>query len=365
MRECDVLIVGGGPAGSSCARTLVEAGADVVVIDRAKFPRDKVCAGWITPAVVAALGLDLEAYANGRTLQPFTSFRTGVIGGTRRDTDFGRIVSYGIRRCEFDHYLLERSGAPVLSGVQVRTLRRDGQDWIVDDHIRARTVVGAGGHFCPVARTLNPDTSQAGVIVAQEIEFPLAPAQADACAVSHDRPDLYFWPDLRGYGWCVRKGDYLNVGVGRLSSGSFPAVVRQFADMVDAAGIVPGGVPSPWKGHAYLVNSTSHRRITGDRVVLIGDAAGLALAPSGEGILTAIESGLAAGRLIARGAPLADYERWIDRHIGPRGRQSPLAKMPDWVIRTAARAVFGSARLTRRLLIEDAFLHTRRQAPEP
>jgi flavin-dependent dehydrogenase len=312
---------------------------------------------------VAALALDLDEYAKGRTLQPFTAFRTGVIGGARRDTDFGRIVSYGIRRCEFDHYLLERSGAQVLTGVQVRTLRRDGGTWIVDDHVRARVVVGAGGHFCPIARFMNPDTPQAGVIVAQEIEFPLAPAQADRCTVLHDRPDLYFWPDLRGYGWCVRKGGYLNVGVGRLSSGNFPAVVREFADLVDKAGIVPGGVPSPWKGHAYFVNSTSHRRTTGDNMMLIGDAAGLALAPSGEGILTAIESGLAAGRTIARGESFADYERWIDTYVGPRGRQSPLAKMPGWVLTTAARAVFGSAWLTRRFLIEDAFLHTRRPAP--
>jgi flavin-dependent dehydrogenase len=60
METCDVIIVGGGPAGSSCAWKLRAAGWDVVVVDRANFPRDKVCAGWITPAVIEELQLDLE-----------------------------------------------------------------------------------------------------------------------------------------------------------------------------------------------------------------------------------------------------------------------------------------------------------------
>ncbi|MEZ5419801.1 MAG: hypothetical protein R2708_20990 [Vicinamibacterales bacterium] len=70
----------GGPAGSSCARALVAAGLEVVVIDRARFPRDKVCAGWITPDVVAHLGLDLADYAAGRALEPLTTFRVSLLG---------------------------------------------------------------------------------------------------------------------------------------------------------------------------------------------------------------------------------------------------------------------------------------------
>ena len=72
---CDVLIVGGGPAGSACARRLREAGLDVVVIDKAVFPRDKVCAGWITPQVVEDLQIDPDRYRQGRTFQPITGFR--------------------------------------------------------------------------------------------------------------------------------------------------------------------------------------------------------------------------------------------------------------------------------------------------
>ena len=62
METCDALIVGGGPAGSSCAWKLQQHGMAVTVLDKALFPRDKVCAGWITPAVVASLEFDLDDY---------------------------------------------------------------------------------------------------------------------------------------------------------------------------------------------------------------------------------------------------------------------------------------------------------------
>src|SRR5213082_1917521 len=62
MRSCEVLIVGGGPAGSTAAWKLRRAGADVLVLDRERFPRLKLCAGWITPEVVRDLDMDLQAY---------------------------------------------------------------------------------------------------------------------------------------------------------------------------------------------------------------------------------------------------------------------------------------------------------------
>ena len=62
MRSCDVLIVGGGPAGSSAAWKLKAAGVDVLVLDRESFPRVKLCAGWVTPEVVQDLQIDLATY---------------------------------------------------------------------------------------------------------------------------------------------------------------------------------------------------------------------------------------------------------------------------------------------------------------
>ena len=77
MISCDILIIGGGPAGSACAWKLRESGLDVMILDKKQFPRDKICAGWITPAVVDELRLDLEDYRRGRVLEPITGFCVG------------------------------------------------------------------------------------------------------------------------------------------------------------------------------------------------------------------------------------------------------------------------------------------------
>jgi flavin-dependent dehydrogenase len=368
MRQCEVLIVGGGPAGSSCAKRLIEAGLDVLVVDRAAFPRDKVCAGWITPAVVRALDLDLAAYAAaGHTLQPFSGFRTGLLGGRLTETNFDTVVSYGIRRCEFDTYLLRGSRAPVLEGTPLTSLSRDGDAWIANRAVRASVVVGAGGHFCPVARQLNPRVSPGAVIAAQEIEFPLA-GDDPGCHVLGALPELVFWPDLRGYGWCVRKGDHVNVGAGRLGAADLLSAVQEFAADLARRGVLPN-VPGKWKGHAYLLNSTSPRRLVAEGALLAGDAAGLALAPSGEGILSAVESGLLAADAILRARAsrgysrqgLAGYTRDIAARFGPRARESAtVPALPPWVAGPAARVLFRSRWLTRRVLIEDWFLHRRR-----
>src|SRR5437660_7498937 len=124
MDTCDVLIVGGGPAGSSCAWRLSESGLDVVVLDKQVFPRDKVCGGWITPAVLSELEIDTREYGQRRMFQPIRGFRTGCIGGEMIDTNYGATVSYGIRRREFDDYLLRRSGARLVEGVDLKTLER-------------------------------------------------------------------------------------------------------------------------------------------------------------------------------------------------------------------------------------------------
>jgi menaquinone-9 beta-reductase len=290
MDACDVLIVGGGPAGSSCAWGLRDSGLDVAILDRQTFPRDKICGGWITPQVLSELGINSAAYGCGRVLQPITAFRIGWIGGPAFDTRYDTTVSYGIRRREFDDYLLRRSGARLLQGIALTSLQRESGGWLVNGTIRARLVVGAGGHFCPVAKLTGAKPARENAVVAQEAEFEMDARQQAACRVLPDTPELYFCADIKGYGWCFRKDNYLNIGLGRMDQHRLSEHVAAFVRFLKSVGRISFDLPSALPGHAYLLYGVSERKMADDGVLLIGDAAGLAYKQSGEGIRPAIES---------------------------------------------------------------------------
>jgi geranylgeranyl reductase family protein len=363
MQRADVLVVGGGPAGSSCASRLAAAGLDVVVLDRARFPRDKPCAGWITPEVVKATGLEPDAYAETRTMQPIRRFRVGVIGGGAREVDYGETVSFGILRREFDSFLLQRSGARVC--VQgVTSLRREHERWTLNEAFSAPFLVGAGGHFCPVARELKGPGRARGVVVAQEMEIRLTPLLASQCPVAADRPELDFTEDLTGYGWCFRKGDFLNVGLGRRDSPSLASEVRAYLGWLKHTGRIPVDLPTPLRGHAYRLREGTPARVAGDGVLLAGDAAGLAHAASGEGILPAVLSGQVAAAVILEAAggareALESYPQRLAARIGPR----PEWTLPGPLRALAGRALLGSSWLTRHVVLDRFFLHRPGAAP--
>ena len=354
MIHCDALVVGGGPGGSTCARVLRQHGWDVLVADRARFPRDKVCAGWITPEVFPLLDLDPDEYRRtGLTFQTITMFRTGVIGRPLVDTPYGDVVSYAIRRCEFDAFLLHRSGARLLEGTAVETLRRSRDAWIINEQIQTPVVIGAGGHFSPVARFMRGGGDTATPVVAKEAEFPL---HGRFTTVASGVPELFFCRDLEGYAWCVRKGDYLNVGIGRRGSQDFNDHVKQFAAFLERSGALANASDLKWRGHAYLASGTGARPVTGAGLLLIGDAAGLAYPQSGEGIRPAIESGrLAARTLVAVGGRTsrADLQPYADelRRLYP-----PASRTPAPLRSAAGRLLLSSSAFTRHFLLDRWFL---------
>ena len=124
MIKTDVLIIGGGPAGSACAWYLRRHNVDCLILDRETFPRVKLCAGWIQPEVIRDLEIDVATYPH--TLMTFKKLHIAIKGVKFRLPT----RQHAIRRVEFDHWLLQRAGVPVQTH-HVRTIERTDDSYVV------------------------------------------------------------------------------------------------------------------------------------------------------------------------------------------------------------------------------------------
>lgn len=355
MKQLDAIVVGGGPAGSTCARFLRRAGARVAVVDAAVFPRVKLCAGWLSVPVWEALEIAASEYPRGL----WEWNRCHVRFGGRDHTV--RVRGYFIRRCEFDHYLLERAGVEVMAGHRVKTIERDGDGaWIVDGQLRAPYLIGAGGTSCPVARAVFPGKLEPPVGV-QELEYRAGAEAVAATRLGADgEPELVLHDDLRGYAWNVPKSDWLNVGCGTLRPQEVRGAWRDARAFFQGAGHLPPEAAAALdnaRGHSYYLFHGA--RLPGayrDGAFAVGDALGLAHPLTAEGILPAIVSGRLAAEAIADGTP-ADYPARLREHPVlrdyavlrrlrdlKRPAASGRARMPGALAAPARRAVaFGFA----------------------
>jgi flavin-dependent dehydrogenase len=296
MREVETIIVGGGPAGSTCACRLVQHGRDVLVLDKARFPRLKLCAGWITEKVLRDLEIGPGDYPHPMLRLDIRTHVRGLPFALRWFPTPGE--NFSIRRVEFDAWLLARSGVEVVTH-EVRSIRRDGERYVIDEAFACRWLIGAGGTMCPVRRGLFAEPRQKSrQIVTLEKEFSY-PAREDACR-------LFFRRGLVGYAWVVPKGDgHVNIGLGakakylRKSGTSIHDHFRAFLDDLVGEGRLDAATAADLHetGHPYFL-FTRDGEVRQDHCLLIGDSAGLATMDLGEGIGPAVESGLMAANEI-------------------------------------------------------------------
>ena len=372
MERFDVIIVGAGPAGSTCARDLVQAGWRTLVLDKAHFPRDKLCAGWITPEVMTLAGVDRVEYCSeGRNLAPIQSFVVWDGKEKEHKISYDRTVSYGIVRTEFDEFLADRCGAELRYGIKGTDFQRRAGQWVVNGQFEAPVLVGAGGHFCPVARTIGILFRPEPAIGCMEIEVPLSDKDLHHYVRYPDVPEIIFCNDLNGYGWYFNKGNVLNVGLGRYGGKGVRPHLEKLLRQLHKKRKLPAGdtfAMKHFKGHAYKLHKVNPRQRAGPGFLLVGDAAGVAYNVSGEGIYPAILSGkLASTTLIqAQGdydeRLLKTYEHRLDAALGRPLTPQQLrirSRTPTAAVRALAGTVFQSDFLVRKLIVEYLFLRAR------
>lgn len=292
MINSKVIIVGGGPAGSTCARHLQRAGIDTIVLDKQDFPRDKLCAGWITPKVIRDLQINLDNYPS--SIIKFSKLNFHFYGKkvpikTRQ---------YSIRRYEFDKWLLQRAEVKVYKH-KVDKIKEESGRYVIDDKFSCKYLIGAGGTSCPVNRQFFISENarpRALAITAMEHEF----------KYNYIDKNCYLWffeNKLPGYSWYVPKGDgFLNIGIGgvKYKLKEREVTIRhhweRFINQLNKLDLVKDVELKP-KGYNYYLKGKKKKVRIGN-VLVIGDAAGVATKDMGEGIGPSIESGMIAARSI-------------------------------------------------------------------
>lgn len=298
----DAIIVGGGPAGSTCASILLKSGVHTLLLDGAIFPRVKLCAGWLSPPIWDILEISPKEYPLG--LWEWNKVHLHFRGRNYAQKSHG----YFIRRYEFDNFLLRRSKVQTIEGHHVKEIERDPEgDWIIDHQYRAKYLIGAGGSHCPVARTLfaNRDNVQCGT---QEREFEGNPDEIAACRAGKDgEPEILLHDDMKGYSWNVPKGHWLNIGTGTKVAGEVLQSWGRARAFFEGSGTIPPAsfpMLDKMKGHGYTTFDPKHlAACQADNVFLVGDALGLAQPLTGEGILPSVLSGTLCAISIAKGLP--------------------------------------------------------------
>jgi len=353
--EADVIVVGAGPAGSTTAFYLAQAGLDVLMLEKSRFPREKVCGDGLTPRAVKALvgmGINVgeqDGWVRNKGLR--------VIGaGKRLELPWPELTSYpgyGLVRTrrDLDQTLARRAqqaGAKLLEGVTVtgpviddRTGQITGVIAKAEDDqsqegsprtYTSRIVVAADGNSSRLSVAMGlrrRDDRPLGVAVRTYYRTP-----------RHDDDYLESWLDLwdgdrllPGYGWIFGMGDGTsNVGLGLLNTSAafgntdYHALLRRWLKSMPAEwGYTEENRTQPIRGAALPMgfNRTPHYH---RGLLLAGDAGGMVNPFNGEGIAYAMESGeilartvtqaLARSRRAETEQVLAGYPRALSQAYG-------------------------------------------------
>lgn len=293
----DAIIVGAGPAGSTAAKNLADAGASVALLDKDEFPRNKPCGGGLTPHLFERhpeIEASLENHNYAGTF--FVDDGTEPLSYSA-DTPFGGYVV----RALFDQQLADgaiKAGAEFFTGERAKAIGVEPDRVVVETNSRTfvgRVLLGADGVNSVVAKRtgLNPGwpREELGVCLRVEEEFP-----EDVILEYFGKEYRTYWHvgfgDTRGYAYIFPKKRHINIGFGTVTPDRLPfrELMLAYIDFCEEKGFVPKFREKQIGSGTYPLTGPL-KKFTSDRVLLLGDAAGFVNPLNGEGIHYAIWSG--------------------------------------------------------------------------
>ena len=304
----DAIIVGAGPAGSTTAKILSEKGLKVILIDKDKLPRDKPCGGGIPSRVLERFPyVDndkfIESYSySGVSFSPSLKNKIEIEKNTP-------IVATALR-IKFDFELAklaEKNGTIIEDGASVTDLKilKDGARVLLEDgrHIDSGIVVGADGVWSVIAKKsgLRGRKYKTGACVLQE--FKVNKKILDEYFGEERKCYVYSrFKGLIGYGWIFPKKEHINIGMGGVwvNQGTKTNLLKhyhEFFGFLKQNNVIPNNLKeSPIKGGTLPIYPL--KKTYGERLLLVGDAAGFINSNTGEGIYYAMSSGEIAAKII-------------------------------------------------------------------
>jgi geranylgeranyl reductase family protein len=313
--DYDVIVVGGGPGGSTAARFCAKAGLKTLVIEKEEFPRYKPCGGCLSTKTVHLLGLNLTSVIENTIYGSKFTYRS-------KDPFFIETkdpIAFLVMRDRFDQLLINKAseeGAEILEGEKVTKAeeRADGVEVELTKgkKFSCQYLIGADGAESVVARSVSlssPKNDASGIAIESEIPFD--------SSIHFPQKELQFVHlDFgripNGYGWVFPKKEYLSIGIGGMFRETKKMNPRQyFSDFLKGLDYIPKGKTGRVMGHLLPSFYDENQKVSQGRFLLVGDAAHLMDPLQGEGIYYAIRSGMLAAEAITEwkkeGTAPSDY----------------------------------------------------------
>ncbi len=300
MKKYDVVIIGAGPAGASAAKYFEEVDRSYIIVDKEQFPRNKPCAGVLSPKINSILKIPKEICE-----RPLTGYRIFSPLGTMVESSFPEAGSI-VRRDLFDNFLVQSlKNKPANVNINEISEKNEclevhGKDW----KCKSRFIIGADGANSMVKKHLKIPSKQIAIAAQYEVSLP----QKVIDKQIGNWFEIYYTLKY-GYGWISPMKSSLKVGVGILSDhldGNIFQILDKFIKYPIIKEKISNGKIVRKEAHIIPMSGPLDK-LAGKRTTLTGDAGGFVYPGTGEGIYYAIKTGRIAAQIIDRSLNNNDF----------------------------------------------------------